>query len=70
MSNASIIEGPTIIGVTDLGESGVSITIVAKTQAMDQWSVEREIRKKVKETFDKENIKIPYPKRIIFGGKE
>lgn len=70
VANSSIIEGPSIIGVTDLGESGVSITIVAKTEAMDQWSVERQIRKKVKETFDKEGIEIPYPKRVIFGGKD
>ena len=70
VSNDSILDGPTILGVTDLGEFNVSITIVAKTKPMDQWSVEREIRKKVKEAFDKENIEIPYPKRVIFGGKE
>jgi small conductance mechanosensitive channel len=37
---------------------------------MEQWAVEREIRKKVKEAFDKENIEIPYPKGIIYGGSE
>lgn len=40
-SNESIVEGPTILGVTDLGEYGISLTIVAKTKPMDQWSVER-----------------------------
>lgn len=69
-SNESILDGPNILGVTELGDFGVSITIVAKTKPMDQWSVEREIRKKVKEAFDKENIEIPYPKRVILGGKE
>ena len=70
VSNDSILDGPNILGVTELGEFGISITIVAKTKPMDQWSVEREIRKKVKEAFDKENIEIPYPKRVILGGKE
>lgn len=70
MTNESILEGPTILGITNLGEYEVSITIVAKTKPMDQWSVEREIRKKVKESFDKENIKIPYTKRVVFGGRE
>lgn len=70
VSNDSILDGPNILGVTELGDFGVSITIVAKTKPMDQWSVEREIRKKVKEAFDKENIEIPYPKRVILGGKE
>jgi small conductance mechanosensitive channel len=37
---------------------------------MEQWAVERQIRKKVKEAFAKENIKRPYPKTVIFGGKE
>lgn len=70
VSNDSILDGPNILGVTELGDFGISITIVAKTKPMDQWSVEREIRKKVKEAFDKENIEIPYPKRVILGGKE
>lgn len=69
-TNKSIIDGPTILGVTNLGEYDVNITIVAKTNPMDQWAVEREIRKKVKEAFEKANIEVPYPKRIIFGGSE
>ena len=69
-TNESIIDGPTILGVTNLGEYDVNITIIAKTNPMEQWAVEREIRKKVKEAFEKENIEVPYPKRIIFGGSE
>lgn len=69
-SNESIVEGPNVIGVADLGESGVDITIVAKTKPMEQWAVEREIRKRVKETLERENIEIPYPRRVIIGGEE
>jgi small conductance mechanosensitive channel len=69
-SSESILEGPTILGVTDLGEYEVVLTIVAKTKPMEQWAVERELRKKAKEAFERENIEIPYPKRVIFGGKE
>lgn len=68
--NDIILEGPSIIGVTDLAEYGVKLRIVAKTQPMDQWSVEREIRKKVKETLQDENIEIPYPRIVISGGGE
>ena len=68
-SNESIVEGPTILGITDFGDSAISITIVANTKAMEQWSVERDIRKRIKEQFDKEDIEIPYPKRVIIGGK-
>ena len=68
-SNESIVDGPTILGVSDLGEYGMDLTIVAKTNPMEQWGVEREIRKRVKEAFDKENIEIPYRKRIIYENK-
>lgn len=70
LSNESVLDGPTILGITDLGESSISITIVAKAKPMEQWAVEREIRKKVKEAFNRENIKIPYPRRVISGGRE
>ncbi|MDI3480832.1 MAG: moderate conductance mechanosensitive channel [Tepidanaerobacteraceae bacterium] len=59
-----IVEGPTVLGVTNLGSSEVVITILARTVPMQQWSVEREIRKAVKERFDKENIEIPYPRMV------
>jgi len=69
-SNVNVVDGPTILGVTKFADYNVKLTIVAKTKAMEQWSVERDIRKRVKEAFDKENIEIPYPKRIFMGGKE
>lgn len=67
-ANNTILEGPNIIGVTNLAEYGVTLRIVAQTHPMDQWSVEREIRKKIKETLDAENIEIPYPRIVIAGG--
>ena len=62
----NIVDGPNILGISDLGEYGIELTIVAKTNPMEQWGIEREIRKKVKEAFDRENIEIPYPKRVIY----
>lgn len=70
IENENIVEGPTILGITKLGDYSVNITIIAKTKPMEQWAVERAIRKKIKEVFEKENIEIPYPKRVIIGGKE
>ncbi len=64
-NNENIVEGPTLIGISNLGEYGMDFRIIAKTNPMEQWGVEREIRKKVKEAFDRENIEIPYPKRVI-----
>ncbi|MGO1369803.1 MAG: mechanosensitive ion channel family protein [Senegalia sp. (in: firmicutes)] len=68
--NEDIIEGPTVLGVSNLGSSDVVISIVAKTKPMSQWGVERELRRRIKNTFDKENIEIPYQKQVIYNKKE
>lgn len=67
-SNEDIVEGPTILGVTDLGEYSMDITVIAKTKPMSQWSVERALRKAIKEAFERENIRVPYPKMDIVSG--
>jgi small conductance mechanosensitive channel len=66
-----ITEGPAVLGVVDLGESEVQIRVVAHTLAFEQWEIERELRKRFKQAFDREGIQVPYPRRtVIFAGKE
>jgi len=70
-SNDNIIEGPTVLGVTEFGGSDVVLTVVAKTKPMEQWAVERALRKSIKEAFNREDIEIPYSKIVVVdGGKE
>ena len=69
-SNKNIVEGPTVLGMSEMANSGVVITAVAKTIPMEQWSVERMMRKAYKEAFDKEGIEIPYSKLVVYGGDE
>lgn len=59
-----IVEGPTILGISNLGPTEVVVSILAKTVPMQQWSVEREIRKAVLEKFAKEGIEKPYPRMV------
>ncbi|TJX67719.1 mechanosensitive ion channel family protein [Soehngenia saccharolytica] len=68
--NDKIIDGPTVLGVTQLGSSGIEITIVAKTLPMEQWAIERNLRKRIKEEFEKEDIEIPYQKIVVLGGEK
>ena len=63
----TITDGPDVLGVTELGELGVKITVVAKTIPMEQWAVERELRKRIKYALDKEGIEIPYQKRGVIN---
>lgn len=47
----SIKEGPKVIGVQSLGASEVVLRVIAKTENMGQWAVERKIRKALKEVL-------------------
>lgn len=60
-----IVEGPDVLGVEKLDESSVNIRIIAKTVPMEQWGVERVLRQRIKEEFDRENIEIPYAKLVV-----
>ncbi len=60
-----LISEPQVLGVIDLADSAVIIRILADTQIGENWHVEREIRRIMKNRFDKENIEIPYTKRVI-----
>lgn len=68
-TDKSIIEGPSVLGISRLGEYDIVITIIARTEPMEQWRVERLIRKKVIDVFDREKIEIPYPKRVVIDEK-
>lgn len=64
-----IISGPEVLGVTNLGPWEIGITIVARTIPMQQWSLEREIRKAVKHRFEQEGIRVPYQKMVCIKDK-
>lgn len=68
--NNNIVEGPTVLGVNDLADYGMTFTIVAKTKPMEQWNVERQLRKTIKEALDRENIEIPYPKHVVYNKED
>lgn len=60
-----ITEGPEVLGVVAMGPGEVVIRTVAKTRPMEQWGIERELRKRFKEAFEKEGIEAP--KRTIIS---
>lgn len=65
-----IREGPEVLGVVAVQASGITIRIVAQTKPMEQWRVEREIRRMAKQAFDQQGLQLPYPKQVtIFGEK-
>lgn len=64
-----IKEAPNVLRVDDLGDSAIELKIVGTTKPIEQWAVMGELRKRIKEAFDKERIEIPYPHRTIVQKK-
>ena len=63
--NPAIAEGPNVIGVQAFGSSEVVLRVIAKTQNGEQWAVERQLRKAIKEAFDANGIEIPFPHQVL-----
>jgi moderate conductance mechanosensitive channel len=66
----NIVEGPNVIGVQTLGASDVVLRIIGKTKNMEQWGVERKLRKALKEALDQNGIEIPFPHQVYIEKKE
>lgn len=58
-----------IWGINELDDSSVVYRVAVEVNSMKQFEVERFLRKKIKEAFDKENIKIPFPQVEVHNGK-
>jgi small-conductance mechanosensitive channel len=69
-TGGSIIEEPTVSGVQSLGADGITLRLVAKTNASDQWAIARELRLRIKEAFDEAGIGMPFPQRTVWINRE
>ncbi|MFQ5344119.1 MAG: mechanosensitive ion channel family protein [Anaerolineae bacterium] len=56
-----LLEEPTAAGPLEFGDSAVTVRLMVKTRAGQQWGVGREMRRRIKEAFEQEGIEIPYP---------
>lgn len=65
-----ILEPPQVLGVESLSESQVTVRLLLKTLPSKQWDVARELRRRIKNRFDREKIAIPYPHRVVITRAE
>ncbi len=63
-----LFEEPAVWGVEQLADSSVNIRLVAMTLPGKQWEVSRELRRRLKNRFDREGIEIPFPQRTLHLG--
>lgn len=55
-----ITQGPDVLGVVAISPNSFTVRITTMTLPMEQWAVEREIRRRVKEVFEQEGIRAPH----------
>lgn len=64
-----ILEPIEVVGVDAFADSAVIIRARFKTKPIEQWSVGREYRKRLKKAFDQQGIEIPFPHTTIYWGE-
>ena len=65
-----ILEPIEIFGLDRFGDSALIIKARIKTKPIQQWTIGREYRKRLKKAFDERNIEIPFPHTTIYWGDE
>ena len=64
-----LLEPLEVLGVDSLDDSKVTIKIRVKTLPQKQWKVERELLRRIKNTFDSRGIEIPFPHVSVYFGE-
>ncbi len=64
----SILTDPVMLGVDSLGDSSVVIKFYLETRPLQQWTIKREMLRRIKNEFDRLGIEIPFPHMTIYRG--
>ena len=61
-----VLEEPKYLGVEQINADGVVLRMTVKTRPGEQWRVGRELRLRIMERFDTENVDLAHPASQIF----
>jgi moderate conductance mechanosensitive channel len=56
-----ILEDPVVAGVEAVTGTAVTIRVIVKCTPNDHYALQRELRERIKEAFDREDIQVPLP---------
>ena len=66
VAHATVLEEPEVMGVESFGPDAISFRLIMKVEPAEQFAVAREIRRRLKDAFDREGIEIPFPQRTVW----
>lgn len=58
-------ETPQVLGILSYEPDAIIVRIAAMCSVKENWGIERELRKRVKERFDEEGIQMPHVQRAV-----
>jgi small-conductance mechanosensitive channel len=64
--DATILEEPELWGIEAFGDSAIAIRLAMKVEPSEQWATARLVRARLKEAFDAEGIRIPFPQHTVW----
>jgi len=64
------LEPPQAQGIVRFGESEVVLRLMVKVEALRRVDAENEIRRRIKEAFERERIPLPFPRRVVYLRQE
>ncbi|MGQ7298013.1 mechanosensitive ion channel family protein [Quadrisphaera sp. KR29] len=64
--SALVLEEPEVWGVEALSADAVVVRLVVKTVPLQQWTVARELRRRIKARFDAEGVEFPFAQRTVW----
>ena len=65
-----IVEKPVFLGVTELAGSSINLRIIAKTNTLKHFQVERNIRKDIVKYLGENDIEIPFPQVVVHNAQD
>ena len=65
-----VLESPVVQGINSLGSSDVVLRVAIKVKTTTHWGAERELKRRIKNEFDKKGIEIPFPRQVVYLRKE
>lgn len=65
------LEGPVeVLGIKDLLDSSIVYRLTVETKPVENFQIERQIRRAIKDRFDAKKVKIPYPQIEVHNGNK